>query len=299
MPSSPKNPTEAKKGPPHFPLQSSHLLLLTSYLSPPARFLCPPPIIRVHGPTFPSIRKQSFSLAVISDLGIPMQETKADLGPNHPACFKYLHINSSGRAKHFQLKLSINDPNTDPNPDPWARFRSNPITIISKPSKKTARTRTANNGILDHSQIALFNRINSQTVRTKYLTTEDGFLATSSGSWTPFTVALLPPRPPNNALPSSITYGSRITLRSGSIETAPLRVRKVEKRGCAADDNTVVSQMQKVALMKEDEDGTCWYLSAFGTGDRQPNATLAGMSRVTFQPILKKKEVVDGKKGDM
>ena len=228
-----------------------------------------------------------------------MQETKADLGPNHAACFKYLHINSSGRAKHFQLELSISDLDTDPNPEAWARFRSNPITIISKPSKKTARTRTANNGILDHSQIALFNRINSQTVRTKYLTTEDGFLATSSGSWTPFTVDLVPPRPPNTAVPSSITYGSRIILRSGSIETAPLRVRKVEKRGCAPDDNTVVSQMQKVALMKEDEDGKCWYLSAFGTGDRQPNATLAGMSRVTYQPVVKKQEMVDGKMVDM
>jgi len=230
---------------------------------------------------------------------MPMQETKADLGPNHAACFKYLHINSSGRAKHFQLELSISDPDIDPNPEAWARFRSNPITIISKPSKKTARTRTANNGILDHSQIALFNRINSQTVRTKYLTTEDGFLATSSGSWTPFTVDLAPPRPPNNAVPSSITYGSRIILRSGAIETAPLRVRKVEKRGCAPDDNTVVSQMQKVALMKEDEDGKCWYLSAFGTGDRQPNATLAGMSRVTYQPVVKKQEMVDGKLVDM
>lgn len=47
--------------------------------------------------------------------------------------------------------------------------------------------------------------------------------------------------------------------------------------------------------MKEDEDGKCWYLSAFGTGDRQPNATLAGMSRVTYQPVVKKQEMVDGK----
>ena len=51
--------------------------------------------------------------------------------------------------------------------------------------------------------------------------------------------------------------------------------------------------------MKEDEDGKCWYLSAFGTGDRQPNATLAGMSRVTYQPVIKKQELVDGKMVDM
>ncbi|KAJ2332764.1 hypothetical protein GGH92_008824, partial [Coemansia sp. RSA 2673] len=51
----------------------------------------------------------------------------------------------------------------------YASLESGPVAIISKPSKKTAKARNQSSCIRAGSLISLFNRINSQTFRTKYV----------------------------------------------------------------------------------------------------------------------------------
>lgn len=240
------------------------------------RFLCPPPLIRISGPLVPHLRSQALKMSVLSEMGATLQEQAAQFDAEHGlVCFKQLHINSQGKDKSFQLVLSLADhtlpegePTVDlaqvPPKEPWAVFYSNPIHIISKPSKKTTRGNTP--GIINMGSIALFNRINSQTVRTKYLSHKgtEGF-TTSSSHWSPFTIQLVEHGGPSN-LSGPVVYGSRVILKAPGFQSHEYIIRKVEKhRSISNDYGRQVSQMQKIALLRADlapVDGKVCYLSA-------------------------------------
>ena len=120
---------------------------------------------------------------------------------NLAASFKFLHVTGTAKSKSFQLALDIAEPpNSVPDPTEnaplgriWASFESAPVTIISKPSKKTAKTRNIGSCILAGGPVSLFNRINSQTVRTKYMTVDSGQISASNLAWSAFTVEVICP----------------------------------------------------------------------------------------------------------
>ena len=143
------------------------------------------------------MRNQQLSMAVVSEAGERSFEQKAPLDNNMVASFKFLHVTGTAKAKSFQLSLDIAEPPT-PSVAPestetvsgrvWATFDSAPVTIISKPSKKTAKTRNISSCILAGGPVSLFNRINSQTVRTKYMTIDHAQLCASNVAWSAFNV---------------------------------------------------------------------------------------------------------------
>jgi recombining binding protein (suppressor of hairless) len=160
------------------------------------RFLCPPPVVHIEGPVW-HMRQQQMSMSVVSETGERSYEQKAQLDNNMSASFKFLHVNGTAKAKSFLLSLDIAEPPphvpTSDGSDPptgrvWASFDSAPVTIISKPSKKTAKTRNISSCILAGGPVSLFNRINSQTVRTKYMTIDHTQLCASNVSWSAFNV---------------------------------------------------------------------------------------------------------------
>ncbi|EPQ60609.1 hypothetical protein GLOTRDRAFT_52937 [Gloeophyllum trabeum ATCC 11539] len=216
------------------------------------RFLCPPPVVHIEGPVW-QMRNQQLSMAVVSEDGTRSFEQKAPLDNNMTASFKFLHVTGTAKAKSFQLSLDIAEPpppsltpegGEPPSGRTWASFDSAPVTIISKPSKKTAKTRNISSCILAGGPVSLFNRINSQTVRTKYMTIDHGSLCG----------------------PQPVTYGSEVILSdtNSGISTSPLLIRKVDKGRIIADDGGPVSQMQKIALQRVNPDGSRHYLSAAG-----------------------------------
>lgn len=157
------------------------------------RFLCPPPLVRIEGP-FGQIRDQQLSMSIVSENGDRGPEQKAPMDNTMMASFKFLHVTGTAKAKSFQLALNISQPQTESNDGPtrtWATFESAPVTIISKPSKKTAKTRNIQSCILAGGPVSLFNRINSQTVRTKYMTIDHAHLCASNISWSAFNVNVL------------------------------------------------------------------------------------------------------------
>lgn len=165
------------------------------------RFLCPPPIVHIEGPVW-NMKSQQLSMTVVSEGGERSYEQRAPIDHNLSASFKFLHVTGSAKSKSFQLSLDIAEP-APSAPDGsdaggpgrvWASFDSAPVTIISKPSKKTAKTRNIASCILAGGPVSLFNRINSQTVRTKYMTADNGQLCASNVSWTAFNVNV--PHPP-------------------------------------------------------------------------------------------------------
>ena len=160
------------------------------------RFLCPPPVVHIEGPVW-HMRTQQLAMAVVSENGERSFEQKAPLDNNMTASFKFLHVTGTAKAKSFQLSLDIAEPPPPaltpegvepPSGRVWATFDSAPVTIISKPSKKTAKTRNISSCILAGGPVSLFNRINSQTVRTKYMTIDHAQLCASNVAWSAFNV---------------------------------------------------------------------------------------------------------------
>ncbi|KAG6911519.1 hypothetical protein DXG01_011821, partial [Tephrocybe rancida] len=239
------------------------------------RFLCPPPVVHIEGPVW-HLRSQQLSMAVVSESGERSFEQKAPLDNNMTASFKFLHVTGTAKAKSFQLSLDIAEPPLPqiipegadaPAGRVWAAFDSAPVTIISKPSKKTAKTRNISSCILAGGPVSLFNRINSQTVRTKYMTIDHTQLCASNVAWSAFNVNVVsrPTEAPSGG-PQPVTYGCEIVLSDthSGISTSPLIIRKVDKGRVSAEDGGPVSQMQKIALQRVNPDGSRHYLSAAG-----------------------------------
>lgn len=172
------------------------------------RFLCPPPVVHIEGPVW-QMRSQHLAMAVVSETGERSFEQKAPLDNNMTSSFKFLHVTGSAKAKSFQLSLDIAEPLSPTHtPDAegppgrvWASFDSAPVSIISKPSKKTAKTRNISSCILAGGPVSLFNRINSQTVRTKYMTIDHTQLCASNVAWSAFNVNVTRPRASDNNPP--------------------------------------------------------------------------------------------------
>ncbi|EIN14119.1 hypothetical protein PUNSTDRAFT_110253 [Punctularia strigosozonata HHB-11173 SS5] len=276
------------------------------------RFLCPPPLVHIEGPVW-HMRSQQLSMAVVSEQGERSFEQKAPLDNNMTASFKFLHVTGTAKAKSFQLSLDISEPAHGLEAEQstpgriWATFESAPVTIISKPSKKTAKTRNISSCILAGGPVSLFNRINSQTVRTKYMTIDHAQLCASNVTWSAFTVNVVRRQTEDNsyANPQPVTYGAEIVLTdtNSGISTSPLFIRKVDKGKIVPEDGGPVSQMQKIALQRINPDGTRHYLSAAGPMPGTPGVVAppapgmsqqAGSHPLLFQSPRIRDEVKDG-----
>ncbi|KAI8141329.1 hypothetical protein BJV82DRAFT_518563 [Fennellomyces sp. T-0311] len=236
------------------------------------RFLCPPPIVSLRSSNRNFDRhSQEISMAIVCENGERPLEHRVILDETLSGSFKFLHVTGTAKAKQFCLRVSLNMTQQE---QPYATFLSHPISIISKPSKKTAKARNVSSCILANAPISLFNRINSQTVRTKYLTSADRRLCAKNASWSPFDIVLVrPPMHASGSLPVNnaampVTYGTELMLRDHNTGvTSPLLIiRKVDKGRIAQCAFGPVSQMQKVALQLASTNGTGkpMYLSAAG-----------------------------------
>ncbi|KAI8373100.1 beta-trefoil DNA-binding domain-containing protein [Radiomyces spectabilis] len=240
------------------------------------RFLCPPPIVSIKG----DFHDQPLvSMSVICDGANEKPTEQHTLLDEHmQGSFKYLHASGVTKSKQFYLKVDLrpnvhNNSNNNatnashpsspsPGTKPYATFLSMPISLISKPSKKTAKARNISTCFLANSMVALYNRINSQTVRTKYMTSEKGRLCGKASSWSAFKILVLQQpqnhnhgrmirsyAPPSQT-PAHITYGTEIILEdvNTGVTSPPLILRKVEKGHIASCSFAPMNQMQKVAL---------------------------------------------------
>ncbi|KAI1311321.1 hypothetical protein EDD11_003466 [Mortierella claussenii] len=280
------------------------------------RFLCPPPIVHIEGQLGDSTsgltNKPQVAMSVICESGENTLGQRSTLEDDQSSTFRYLYVSGTAKAKSFQLKLELYGrmclPNgfvsSDPSqpssaensavataqtetelPEPIAVFDSKPIAIISKPSKKTAKARNVSSCILAGSLVSLFNRINSQTVRTKYMSTQDGGLCAKSSTWSAFTISIVnngpcSPTPARNGSSKShhrqlaqqnaspITYGAEIILTESvsGLQSDRLVVCKVENGRILQGAIGPICQMQKVALMslERTKDSQPMYLGAVG-----------------------------------
>jgi hypothetical protein len=174
-------------------------------------------------------------------------------------------------------------------PTRWATFLSAPLSVVSKPSQKTAKARSMNSCFALDDSFALWVRIHSQTVRTKYMKLENGqnpCLTTRTNSWTPFrfevteSASMASDRPSHRERERRprandvLTYGSigHLVDRQSGVKTEPMRLVKIDKgeNVVGTDHGHPVSDLQRVGFVRlqngQDDytGGSRWYLSAPG-----------------------------------
>nr|ARX80209.1 Su(H) [Hydractinia echinata] len=231
------------------------------------RFFCPPPCLYLSGKGWKKKRQveesennSKYPLAFVSignsDQTNLQQLTFEEKGNQGFCAAKTLFISDSDKKKNFELACRL----IYPEGKSLGEFKSKRIKVISKPSKKKQSFKNTELCISSGTTVALFNRLRSQTVSTRYLNVEDENFRASSQQWGAFTIHLLDDEEDESeefiVRDGFIHYGQTVKLVCVQTGMALPRlvIRKVDKQMASLEADDPVSQLHKVSFYMKDED---------------------------------------------
>ncbi|XP_023181391.1 recombining binding protein suppressor of hairless-like protein isoform X4 [Xiphophorus maculatus] len=232
------------------------------------RFFCPPPCVYISGHGWrvmqDHLKAGGYGDSVYRICGYMCLDSSSqsqadafkllfDEQPNSRqlfACAKSLFISDQDKRKHFCLLLRL----FLGNRQEVGSFQSRMIKVISKPSQKRQSMKNADLCISSCSKVALFNRLRSQTVSTRYLSVDRGAFIASARQWTAFTITMVDDqRADQGGIVLSegfICYGSVVQFicTESGVALPPMVIRKVNKQHAILDVDEPVSQLHKCAF---------------------------------------------------
>ncbi|KAG7494772.1 recombining binding suppressor of hairless isoform X1 [Solea senegalensis] len=236
------------------------------------RFFCPPPCVYVSGHGWrvmqDHLKAAGYGDSVYRLSGYMCLDTSTqsqadtfklvfDEQPNSRQMFasaKSLFISDQDKRKHFRLLLRL----FLGNRVEVGSFHSRLIKVISKPSQKRQSMKNADLCISSCSRVALFNRLRSQTVSTRYLSVDRGAFVASARQWTAFTITMVEDHSADQGdfvlSEGFVCYGCVVQLvcTESGVALPPMVIRKVNKQHAILDVDEPVSQLHKCALQFKD-----------------------------------------------
>uniref|UniRef100_A0A8C5DQ26 Recombining binding protein suppressor of hairless-like protein n=1 Tax=Gouania willdenowi TaxID=441366 RepID=A0A8C5DQ26_GOUWI len=198
------------------------------------------------------------------------------------AAAKSLFISDQDKRKHFRLLLRL----FLGSRQEVGSFHSKMIKVISKPSQKRQSMKNADLCISSSSRVALFNRLRSQTVSTRYLSVNGGTFIASARQWTALTITTGVLDDHGGFAPSEgfICYGGVVQLvcTESALSLPPMVIRKVNKQQALMDVDEPVSQLHKCAFEFRDRPQSFLCLSNDAIIQHQGSSPLRDPNRVVL-----------------